>query len=346
MGVGIRLDASDGTSGFGTGGFGIVFERAPSALLMVDLDASLVLFNARCEGILGYSRKELVGRPVERLAPRGGQEEMRRVLLSPMGPLPPRPASTVVARHRGGRSITLEIEPRLIEIADVPFILASIVDVTERLANAAAMEAAVREKALLIAEVHHRVKNNLQVIYSLLDLQRAEVGDPELAGALSDSCSRIVSMALVHQAACQAPDVARIDFRRFLEMLLDRVRELHGSSARRVPLELEAVDLSMPMDRAMPCGLAVNELLGMALRQSAQRQAALKVSLSAPDGTRGCLRLRFVAPARPLVRRCEGRLGERLIELLAAQAHARLRFDAPPGDAWSFTFPLHAYPED
>jgi len=324
--------------------FAAMFAHAPAAMLVVDLDASVVLVNVRAEEMLGFSRNELLGRSADRLAPPDRRREWRHALLSPTGPLPPRAVHHTIVRRKDGQRVTLDLEPRLIDVGNAPLILASLVDNRERLGAAATIAAAAQEKNLLVSEVHHRVKNNLQVICSLLRLQMAEIDDPELSDVLSDSYARIVSMALVHQAICHAPNVARVDFHYFLDMLVVRLREIHRHSDTSLPFELDAIELSMTMDRAMPCGLVANELLADALRRSMSSRCGLKVSLSARDRTTGCLRLQHAAPSGSWAPVGRGDLGSRLIELLVEQAHGTLHVDDRPGGAREFTFPIHAHP--
>ena len=329
----------------GDADFERLFDLAPAALLAVDLDATLRLFNARSERLFGFGRDELLGGAADRLAPSGHRQSLRRALLSPLGPLPPPRTRTSVCRRKDGALLVLEFEPRLVEVGDGSIVLVSVVDVSGRAADEARDRSATEEKNLLVSEVHHRVKNNLQVICSLLELQKARVSDPRLVDILSDSYARVVSMALVHQAICQAPDLARVDFRYFLDMLVSRLRELHGDIGGGRAFELDAIDMDLTMERAMPCGLAANELLANALRASVRADAGLAVSLSAPTPGSGRLTVRCTGAGGPYRHREESEFSLRLIELLVAQSRGHLRTDEHAGGSWEFTFPLHTDPE-
>jgi two-component sensor histidine kinase len=128
--------------------------------------------------------------------------------------------------------------------------------------------ASLREKEVLLKEVHHRVKNNLQVISSLLYLQSQSTSDPDILAMFLDSQSRVRSMALIHERLYQTEDLARIDFSRYTRDLAEHLLHSYSIEAGAIILQVEADDMALGVDVAVPCGLILNELLSNSLKHA------------------------------------------------------------------------------
>lgn len=160
-------------------------------------------------------------------------------------------------------------------------------DITERKLATDAIKRSLAEKEILLKEIHHRVKNNMQVISSLLFLQMEQVTDPADRELFAESQKRIQAMALVHEELYSSSDLSSVDMRDYVTRLVDRV--LAGAD---VPVDARfALDsLRLPVTRSIPCGLALNELVMNAVkhafrpRQGVDEQAVLRVDLRAEDG--------------------------------------------------------------
>ncbi|MEI2578874.1 PAS domain S-box protein [Scytonema sp. PRP1] len=124
----------------------------------------------------------------------------------------------------------------------------------------------LQEKEVLLAEIHHRVKNNLYVICSLLELQMDRLSDPQAKGALEDSCNRVSSMALVHENLYRANDFSGIDFAGYVQQLTGDLLANYESLASKVMLNFEGDPVFLSLDQAIPCGLLLNELMTNALK--------------------------------------------------------------------------------
>jgi PAS domain S-box-containing protein len=159
-----------------------------------------------------------------------------------------------------------EVRPWWLDDGAVGGIIIFIEDISDRRENESRLEAALREKDVLLSEVHHRVKNNLQVVHSLLHLQSAKVRDPVALKLLQESQHRIRSMALIHQTLYQSKDFAQVDFKPFLESLTPLLVTAYSPSPNQVELSMEVSDVSLPISLAAPCGLIVNELIANALK--------------------------------------------------------------------------------
>jgi len=132
----------------------------------------------------------------------------------------------------------------------------------------ASLAQALQEKESLLKEIHHRVKNNLQVISSLLNLQSTTVKDPETLSALADCRHRVRSMALVHEKLYRSTDLARIDFGQYVRELSAYLFRAYGAQAAGVALQLEIDEVSLSIDAAIPCGLIITELVSNCLNHA------------------------------------------------------------------------------
>ncbi|WP_286396013.1 histidine kinase dimerization/phosphoacceptor domain -containing protein [Pseudanabaena mucicola] len=149
-------------------------------------------------------------------------------------------------------------------------------------AQTASLQNAVHEKEILLKEVHHRVKNNLMIIGSLLNWQGESVQDPKLLSILEDSKKRINSIALIHEKLYRSPDLAKIDFGEYLHSLVQQVFSTFSLSHERVRLHCEVASIFLNIETATPCGLVINELVSNALEHAFPEHSSgeLFVSLS------------------------------------------------------------------
>ena len=125
-----------------------------------------------------------------------------------------------------------------------------------------------REKEVLLQEIHHRVKNNLQIITSLLRMQSRAVQDPAFSEALRECQNRVASMALIHDKLYRARDLARVSFGEYVRDLTNNILTSYALPARSVRVRLDIDDLSLSLDYAVPCGLILNELMSNCLKHA------------------------------------------------------------------------------
>ena len=153
-------------------------------------------------------------------------------------------------------------------------------DITERKRAEAQLHASLREKEILLREIHHRVKNNMQVISGLLDLQARASGNPELTERLNESQNRIRSMALVHEKLYGSKDFARIDLAGYVRTLSQELFQAYKVNPREINLIVNAEgDVYLDVNKAIPCGLILNELISNALKHAfpGGRQGELQI---------------------------------------------------------------------
>jgi two-component sensor histidine kinase len=134
-------------------------------------------------------------------------------------------------------------------------------DVTERRLAELRIETALREKETLLREVHHRVKNNLQIISSLLYFQSKKIRDVEDLAAFREGQDRLKSMILVHEKLYRSENLAHIDFADYVRALADGVRQSYAPIRAKIDLVIDVPSLALPLEIAMPTGMILNELL-------------------------------------------------------------------------------------
>ena len=128
------------------------------------------------------------------------------------------------------------------------------------------LKSSLSEKEILLKEIHHRVKNNLQVIISLLNLQAGYLHDEETVRAMQEGQNRVRSMALVHEKFYQLDGISEIDFAEYIEKLCQYIFQTYSETARNVSIDVESDQIAFDLDTAMPCGLLINEIVSNSLK--------------------------------------------------------------------------------
>lgn len=208
--------------------------------------------------------------------------------------------------------------------------LGSCVDITDRKRAEDVMRASLREKETLLQEVHHRVKNNLQLISSLFQLQARNVTDPVALAALHDSRARIHAMSLVHERMYRAQDEGSFRATLYVKELATELMRVHNPNSSSFRLILDMKEVALGYDKAVPLGLILNELLSNSFKHAFKERTQGQVSIMlTPDGNAG-----FIFEVRddgcglpPEVQPGFGRtLGLRLVQVLARQIDASLEW--------------------
>lgn len=154
-------------------------------------------------------------------------------------------------------------------------------DITERKLAETKLKGSLREKEVLLQEIHHRVKNNLQVIYSLLDLQSQHIDDQATLNIFLESQNRVRSMALVHEKLYQSEDFATLNFSEYIRNLIGYLFQVYQVNTNLITLEIDVEEVTLNIDTAIPCGLIINELVSNALKYAFPKitKGTIKVAL-------------------------------------------------------------------
>jgi PAS domain S-box-containing protein len=214
-------------------------------------------------------------------------------------------------------------------------------DITYRKKMEEELKRASDEKGLLLKEIHHRVKNNLQIIISLFNLQSGFVTDRAAYQALREGQERIKSIALIHDRFYQTEGTSQIDFDEYIQRLCDNLLMSAGINPARIKFIIKADKISLDLDRAVPCGLIINEVVNNALRHAFpdDRHGVIEI-IFRRENNHVLLKIRDngvgMKPGNNLDQ--PETLGLQLIHVLAEQLDAAIETDTTQGVAYSFRF--------
>jgi two-component sensor histidine kinase len=212
-------------------------------------------------------------------------------------------------------------------------------DTTERKEIDKRVRDSLKEKEILLQEVHHRVKNNLQVISSILSLQSNYVTDERTKEILWESQQRIKSMSFVHETLYRTADFSSIDFHEYLRALASNLLHSYKPTGVDVDFRQSIDSISMPIDQAIPCGLIVNELISNSLKYAftGKKKGSLELCVK-DEGENICLRVTDDGVGLPQDFKYEESesLGIQLVYTLCEQLDAKLEIQTKKNGGTTF----------
>ena len=207
--------------------------------------------------------------------------------------------------------------------------------------------ASLAEKDVLLKEIHHRVKNNLQIISSLLDLQAQYIQDQQALQAFQDSQIRIKAMARVHEQLYQSDDLVRVDFTRYIQNSASSLFSAYGGRSKGISFRSQVEDVSVPIDTAIPLALIASELIANGLKHGfphPQKDGEILVKLWPGENNSYNLLVSDNGVGLPL--ECDWQnpstLGLKLVNLLTRQLGGQVELDRSKGTTFHITFPLRS----
>jgi len=343
------------------GRYRALVNQSPLSIL-VEQDGYYIFANPAIVQRLGYdSAYELIGRSVADIA-------------APDTDAPKMPSN--ISRIGGGRLNTVAIKAFYCKDGSIyysentsmsilyqgrPAVLVIGQDVSERMQYEQRLETSLAEKEVMLREIHHRVKNNLNVIIALIDLQKSTQADPQVLQVFKELQMRAYTMALVHESLYRSPNLAKVDFSKYLQTLIDHLHsayspmvgnpesELQGNVS--VDIQLDVQNVSLNVETAIPCGLIVNELVTNALKYGFPAERIHK------DGFNCQIRIGLyrqeIGEGSPLVLSVSDNgeglpndfdlqsvqtLGMQLVQILARQLGGELKREPGPGVNWKLVF--------
>jgi PAS domain S-box-containing protein len=249
--------------------------------------------------------------------------------------------------HKEGVIVPLEINATVIEAKGRKNVLTICHDISYRKHFTENLQASLREKEILLKEIHHRVKNNLQIISSLLSLQSNKIADSEILKLYDDMNNRIKAMALIHERLYQSEDLALIDLAEYIKIISHDLKETYALNSGDCTLEFNTVPVMLDIIQAIPCGLMINEILSnifkYAFPSSFSGRAAITVELRQLNNSEIELKIGDNGVGLPDtvdINRAES-LGLSLILLLASQLQGKVEIDKTGGTMFTITFKIN-----
>ncbi|HET7152481.1 MAG TPA: PAS domain-containing protein, partial [Candidatus Kapabacteria bacterium] len=321
-----------------------IVENIDIVLLSLDMQNKRMLeISPACERIYGYPTEAFIDDPM--LWKKMVHPDDMEVLVAGEARILSGNTSTdeyrIVRPDNSIRWIEERMKPTLDAEGNLVRLEGFIADITERKLAEDQIRGSLQEKEVLLKEVHHRVKNNMQVISSLLNLQGEYIRDSYDKELFRDSQTRVKSMALVHELLYQSKDLAQVNFRDYISTIVEQLFSFHSVSMGKINLDIRVGEVQLGIDTAIPCGLIINELVSNALKYGfpGERKGNVIIDFSKEKDHYTCI----VAddgvglPANIEVENTSS-LGLQLVHTLTRQLGGKLTLDRNNGTRYLITF--------
>lgn len=275
-------------------------EHTYDLIAETSIDGRFLYVSPKHKEVLGYEHKELLGTSVfEYIHPDDRPETMaefeRAIRTQTSG------RAVFRFRHKNGGWRWLEStgKPFRTATGQITGVIASR-DITERKSAEEQIRETLKEKEVLLKEIHHRVKNNLQVISSLINLQSQYIRSKKANEMFNETQNRIRSMALIHEQLYQSKNLAMINFKEYVQNLLNNLLYSYEVDPDAIQLSINIEDVSMAIDTAIPCGLIINELVSNSLKYAfpRSRKGKILIGLQSENGNGGPISSKISSKAR------------------------------------------------
>ena len=265
--------------------FKSILENVVEMFFVLDGALRAEYMSPRCLAIYGYSGDEMTARPtlwIKAIHPEDRRAVTRQAVEEARGGARAAHEFRIIRKDGSVRQVRSASNPILGADGKLQRVYGTVMDVTEF----ESLRSSLKEKEVLLKEIHHRVKNNLQIVISLMRLQSRAFSEERVRAALKDLETRIRAMALVHEHLYHSSDLAKIGFKDYLKGLCEELFRTYRADAGRIALEIDAEAVALDIERAIPCGLIINELLTNAIKYAfpGDRKGVIRIAIrNTPD---------------------------------------------------------------
>jgi PAS domain S-box-containing protein len=318
-----------------------LFESAQEAIVMADNKGIALRINQEFTKLFGYTPRETAGKALDELIV---PKKLRKsaTLITEKVAKGERTAFEAIRCHKDGRMIAVSVLASPIVVGGKQIGTYGIYrNITERKKAEEQIKASLKEKEILLQEVHHRVKNNMQIISSLLNLQSRHIKDEESLELFKSSQSRVKSMALIHERLYQSKDFTRIDVADYVQNLTNHLFITYGISRDDIKLKINIKDIFLDINTAIPCALIINEIVSNSLKHAFPngKKGEIKISMHplSKDEVELVVGDNGVGIPEDANLRNTKSLGLYLVSMLAEdQLHGEIKLDKTEGIAFRF----------
>lgn len=260
-------------------------ENAHDIIFIISLEDRVEYVNKFAANILGFEPEELVGKLRQNLFPMDISEKQKRSIDLAIDTQSPVRSESKLALPRCEMWLDTSIIP-LKDKKDKIFAVMGISrDVTHQKQVEDALRSSLNEKEILLKEIHHRVKNNMQIISSLINLQSNYATDEATVKMFEDSKNRIRSMALIHEKLYMSDDISMIEFSEYITNLATKLLEFYGLKSSLITLKVKSDNIILGIESAIPCGLIINELVSNSIKYAFpnERKGNITIKMNIED---------------------------------------------------------------
>ncbi|MFZ3383083.1 MAG: histidine kinase dimerization/phosphoacceptor domain -containing protein [Candidatus Methanoperedens sp.] len=325
--------------------YSTLFDNANDAIITTDLEYLVTSWNRSAEKLFGWEAQEVMGKKLSSLiVPLNLQTHGEGIIRDTLDGKSAFGLETEKIRKDGSKIFVSLTTSQLLDsnhnLAGLSFIIR---DITERKGIEEQIRASLKEKEMLLKEIHHRVKNNLQIVSSLLDHQTQFIKDKNVIEIFTESQNRIASMALVHEKLYQSKDLARIDLSDYLSDLVANLFQSYVKNSGKIKLNMNIENIQLDIDLAIPCGLIINELVTNSLKYAFPAGRVGEITIQFRKTTENThefvIRDNGIGISPDLDFRKTGSLGLHLVTILAEnQLHGEINLNRNEGTEFTIKF--------
>lgn len=331
-------------------------ESIGDAVIATDTEGNVKFMNPVAQALTGWKEEEVIDKPLKHIF-NIINEETGKPADDPVARVLREGAVIGLANHtvliaKDGKKISIDDSGAPIkgDRGNIIGVVLVFRDITERKKVEKKLKNSLREKEMLLKEIHHRVKNNMQIIFSLLNLQSRHVKDKNVLSILKESQNRVRSMGLIHEKLYQSKDLARIELSDYVRKLVSGLFHSYGVNSNVIRLKMDIGDVFLDVNTAIPCGLIINELVSNSLKHAfpkskawimkAKSRGEIDISLSPDKNNKFTLIVgdNGIGLPKDLDFKSTDSLGLQLVNTLVEQLEGTITLDRKNGTSFTITF--------